>query len=136
MVHIYHRHLHDPSIEDYQYRSDSTVHVIRRILSWTAYASYIPCLKIHCKCVTHDKYISPHDLVYICVSMLTIIDYVTLQCIICHILFRASIIGSPCSLFMLWMLTRWHYWCYLSSAFFDCNLLRQQPVLWFLLQAL
>ncbi len=38
------------------------------------------------------------------VSMLTIIDYVMPQCIVCHIFFRGSVIGLACSLLMVWML--------------------------------
>jgi len=32
------------------------------------------------------------------ISMLTIIDYGMPQCIVCHIFFRGSVIGLPCSL--------------------------------------
>lgn len=51
------------------------------------------------------------------ISMLTIIDYVMPQCIVCHIFFRGSVIGLACSLLMVWMLTRWHYWCYFIRCY-------------------
>lgn len=72
--------------------------------------------------------IFPRDLFFIsAVPSLTIIDYVLPQCIVCHIFFRSSVIGLPCSLLMDWMLTLDDITAVtLSAGICECILFRWQ----------